>query len=284
MGTQPAVFRMVEIAVGVQDAEILVDQLWQHGVAGFEEVSSPLSEGVFVVRTSFGGETEQVLRALGESCPSLTALVREVPRSVADSWRGHVAPSWITPEVVIVPAWLPAPPGGVHVLVDPEDVFGLGNHPSTVLAARLILAVLRDGDSFVDVGCGSGVLSLVARLLKRASCHATDIAPQCRDIVARNFLTNGLDADEFTWCDSIASVPWDAFDVVCANILAPVLREFSGDLARMARGRGAIILSGMRADQVDSVVSCFNHCVVEAHEEMEGWSAVAMRKIANDRA
>lgn len=265
--TEP-VWTLLDVVVEGGEAELVAEQLWSHGVAAVEERAR---DGMTVLRTSTGIPPE-VLRAL----PGVLGVEPvEVPRSVADTWRAHARPTPVADGLAIVPAWCRDEwPDERSVLVEPGDAFGAGNHPSTLLAARLLMLHARRGDDVYDMGCGTGVLAiLAARHLGCRTC-VWDVAVGCRSVVEENVRLNGLDGGAVRWMP-----PRDApaHAVVVANILAPVLRAESTALTGLCRAGGSIILSGMRSEQVPSVTEAFCLPVVDGMTQ-DGWEAVVFRR------
>jgi ribosomal protein L11 methyltransferase len=262
------VWNLVDVVVDSAAAEVVSDFLWSHGVAAVEERNAGEAT---VLRTSTA-IAATILRGL----PGVLRIEEvAVPRSVADTWRRHARPSPVARGLAIVPAWCREEwPPEDSVLVEPGDAFGAGNHPSTLLAARLLVRHASGGDTVYDMGCGTGVLAILAARHLGCRARVWDVAPGCISVVEENVRLNGLDPGDVCWVP-----PSEAgmHAVVVANILAPILREESNVLIGLCRPGGAIILSGMRSDQVTSVTEAFGLPVVDAMEE-NGWEAIVLRR------
>lgn len=267
--TDPDGWTLAEFRVPGALAELVSDLLWAGGVAAVEESEDG---GVVILRTSVDPSVTADVLA---KHPTVTVSAVRVSSSVADTWREHATPTRVSGDAWLVPAWVEPPAVGTSVLVEPYDTFGLGNHPTTVLALRAALAAGEEGCSVLDVGSGSGVLSVALAVLRSCSCTATDIAPQARQALLANAELNGV-ATRVRWTDALANVTTSSQRMVVANILAPVLRDLSDHLQRACEPGGRIILSGMRADQVDGVVSCYASCTEASREEADGWVAVTL--------
>jgi ribosomal protein L11 methyltransferase len=182
--------------------------------------------------------------------------------------------------VVIVPSWetYAAQPGDVVLDLDPGRAFGTGLHASTKLclmaAERLVaegLAVAR----FLDVGCGSGILSIAAAKLWSGSTGvAVDNDPIAVGAAAENCERNGVAVT------AQEGLPDGDFALVFANIQADVLVELQGRIvARVAEG-GALVLSGLLSPQAEGVAAAYAPLAVERIDSLEDWSSVVLRKRA----
>jgi ribosomal protein L11 methylase PrmA len=273
-GSTDPVWTLVDLVVDGPSSETVSDFLWCHGVAAIEERTI---DAATILRTSTGVDVE-LLRAV----PGVLAVdLVDMPRSVADTWRQHARPSPVAAGLAIVPAWCRHDwPEEDSVWVEPGDAFGVGNHVTTLLAARLLLRHAVPGSEIFDFGCGTGVLAiLVARHL---GCRASvwDIAPGCRSVVGENVRLNQLEPDLVRWMAPHDSGP---HAMVVANILAPVLRAESATITDLCRPGGTIVLSGMRSEQVQGVTAAFGLPVVDSMEE-DGWEAVVLRHAPSDGA
>lgn len=270
--TDPANWVLTDLRVPHELAEIISDALWAGGVAAVEEIES---EGHVVLRTSVDpGIVDSLLAAH----PAVTAGHATFRREVADTWREHAAPSRVTDSLWLVPAWVRPPHGATAVMVEPFDTFGLGNHPTTVLALRAALQHARAGSRVVDVGTGSGVLAVALSLVTGCRATGTDIAPQSEAALRHNAVLNGVD-HLVGWSATTTDLDEGAGDLVMANILAPVLRDIAPELERLCPAGGTIILSGMREDQADAVVACFVSCREHSRIAEDGWSASVLARI-----
>ncbi|MFM9226446.1 MAG: 50S ribosomal protein L11 methyltransferase, partial [Actinomycetota bacterium] len=273
-GTTEPTWRQLRVDDDADHAELISDLLWSSGVQAVEEI--PLGPDRVQLRAHIDdtGDLTDSLRAVS---PSVSLGWDEVPMSVADTWRQHAGPVHIIDDRWIVPAWLIDRPSGEVLLIEPAGTFGLGDHPTTVLALRAGLSMCSPGQRVHDHGAGSGVLALALSAWRDAVTSTDDIASEARSVIAGNARINGL--SEPRWCPDLSSAGRDN-DGIVANILAPVLRDHASAIVAAVRVGGWIVLSGMRSEQVDGVLAAYTGCEVEASESLAGWSAVALRKIA----
>jgi ribosomal protein L11 methyltransferase len=177
------------------------------------------------------------------------------------AWKQHYHPIPIGKNLLILPAWLENPsPERVAVRIDPSMAFGTGTHPTTQLCLELVEEYQRPGYPVIDVGCGSGILSIAALKLGASQALAVDIDPQAVRSTRENAAANGvLDLIE-TGQGSVSEILAEKFSIsqaplVLANILAPVIiRLFEAGLAGLVSPGGILILSGILDQQAGDVV------------------------------
>ena len=176
------------------------------------------------------------------------------------SYRKHFKTEVISPRLVVRPPWeavTPAP-GQKVLTLDPGIAFGTGQHPTTRACLDAIDALAVEGTdrSFLDVGCGSGILSIAAALEGFRDVHGFDNDPDAVRNANENAEANGLGA---LFTDGDLSVPGVAAsaDVVAANVLAPVLVRFAREVGALVNPGGRLILSGILDEQYDEVRAAY---------------------------
>lgn len=177
------------------------------------------------------------------------------------AWKQHYRPIPIGKRLLILPAWIDEPPGGrIAVKIDPSMAFGTGTHPTTQLCMELLEETVVPGQSVIDVGCGSGILSIGALKLGAAHALAVDIDNAAVRSTRENAQANGVFERIETGLGSVAEVREGQFSIrqaplVLANILAPVIiRLFEAGLASLVSPGGKIVLSGILDTQAQDVI------------------------------
>jgi ribosomal protein L11 methyltransferase len=183
-----------------------------------------------------------------------------------EAWKQHYKPIPIGRRLMIVPAWLDSPePNRIPIKIDPGMAFGTGTHPTTQLCLALIEAKFDTRSSnneyrMIDVGCGSGILSIAALKLGVKAALGVDIDPESVTNSRENAEVNGIGAELILGQGSVKEILAGKFafksaPLVVANILAPVIiRLFEAGLVDLVEPGGAIILSGILQEQSQSVV------------------------------
>ena len=269
------------LTVPTQDVDLASDRLWQLGVRAIEERAA--GGGAVELRTSVGQDDDAVARATAALEPSWTWRTESVSTVAAETWREFAVPNWVTDDLVIVPAWLTIDVAEhvIAVSIEPAGAFGLGDHPTSRLCAQALRRELAAphsaaSPSVLDVGCGTGVLSIVAVRSGATRVRAIDVSPDAvratMDNAALNGVAHVIEADG----TPVSSVTGE-FDVVVANILAPVLVATAADLKRLTSPTGRLIVSGILADAHEHVLAALRPMVVVATTTEAPWVAITLR-------
>src|SRR5215216_5478463 len=235
---------------------------------------------------------EESLYYLGRIQPLPTATYRQVAdQNWMEAWKQHYKPILIGERLIIVPVWMDSPdPDRVAIRIDPGMAFGTGTHPTTQLCLELmekaISAIRQSNNEFrvIDVGCGSGILSIAAIKLGAEKALGVDIDAGSVKNSRENANSNGV-GDEFIL--AVGSVEeirkrqfaFDKAPLVIANILAPVIvRLFEAGLADLIEDQGAIILSGILQEQEGRIVEAgqAKSLRVKDRRQIHDWVALTM--------
>jgi len=270
------------VTVPAGEVELASDALWALGVMAVEEREPPgataTEDHLVELWTSLGDDVDAVTRA-AEAFPARWRWhTVELDPAVAESWRAHAVPSWVERDLVIVPAWqdVEIPPDVLRIDIDPGAAFGLGDHPTTVLTLRLLRDVMWPDATVLDVGCGSGVLSVVAAKLGAPYVEAIDISPAAVEATVANAARNGVAGVISASTRPLADVS-EAFDIVLANLLASTVVDLAPDLRQVTAESGALIVSGVLADRHDHVRAALAPMKVVDTVTRENWAALLVR-------
>ena len=174
----------------------------------------------------------------------------------AESWKQYYKPIPLG-RVTVVPAWekYEAKEGEILVRMDPGMAFGTGTHETTRLVMRIMQDELRGGERVLDVGTGSGILSICASKLGAKSCNAYDIDPVAVKVTKENAIASGCPNITAGTSDLLRGVEKkaDGYDVCVANIVAEIILRMLPDIKDYLAPGAPIILSGIVKEREDDV-------------------------------
>jgi len=246
------VYFRVQIPLAGRSPEELAERLVDFAVEGVQELPDSLcvfflslAEAAEASAATGGGEPEEIAN-----------------QNWSAAWQAGWTPQLIGDRFFLCPAWLDEPPpeGRIRLEMVPGNVFGGGDHPTTQLCLELLELFIQPGAIVADIGAGTGILTKAARALgvRAAAC---DIDPASAPYV--DFLGSA---------DALATA---RFDGVIANIDLGVLRRLHGDLQRLPRSGGWLLLSGFLPEQAGEVAALFGPFAML--RERDGWCAAVVR-------
>ena len=172
-----------------------------------------------------------------------------------NNWRQYFKPLYVGDNIIIKPHWeeVENTEGKLVFEIDPGMTFGSGQHETTRMCVEALEKMVKKGDKVCDLGCGSGILSVIALLLGAKSAYAVDIDPNCEKIAYENAALNGIGKDTYlVECGNVLSdtklcerLSEEKYDVVVANIVADVIIPLSKKVRSFMREDGCFITSGI---------------------------------------
>lgn len=207
----------------------------------------------------------------------------------ANNWKQYFKPFPVGEKLYIKPTWESAKGAeGRKILeIDPSSSFGTGQHNTTRLCLQALEQTIRTGDRVLDLGCGSGILSIAALLLGAKEITGVDIDENSVKIAGENLRQNRIEEDQFSlFCGDITSNPGlretiglHSYDVVAANIVADVIIGMSPCFMEFLKTDGTLLVSGIIANRRRDVLDALTgqgFTLVSEHEK-EDWMAFAFR-------
>lgn len=253
--------------MSLAEAEVAADALWTAGASAVGEEA----RGSAVLLTS----------DLDTCPPSLRRWPHEVTTDDGAWWDGWrpFARAILTGPFLVRPPWVDAavPHGALELVVDPGRSFGTGAHPSTTLALRALVGLVMPGSSVLDAGCGSGALAIGAALLGAAGVSAVDVDPEAITAAVANLGRNRVDGTVEV-AQGAAEDVVGSFDVVVANLGAPLVFDLAASLLSRRAPGGALVLSGMLGDSTDRLRAAYGGERLIEQTEEDGWTCAVLRK------
>jgi ribosomal protein L11 methyltransferase len=207
-------------------------------------------------------------------------------RDWAEAWKEHFPVLRIGEHLVVAPTWrehAPAP-DDVVIRLDPGMAFGTGLHATTRLCMIALERLMQPGDRVLDVGTGSGILSITAALLGAGAVTAVDVDPICVQVTTENARLNAvaervsvsLGSLDTGGAPRVPLVQELGYDLVLANILAEVIIDMAHDFPRVMRSGGRLVVSGILAEKADAVGVALEQAGLELQEHLgeTGWAAL----------
>ena len=206
-----------------------------------------------------------------------------------ESWKDNYPPQEVGSKLVVLPYWLADAQtnGRLPVILDPGLTFGTGAHPSTQMVMEAMENLLRTGGSCLDLGSGSGILSIAALRLGAASAVGVDIDPKAEDIARANAAYNGYGAPAFTALTGnvtadkklMARLQETQYDLVLVNIVADVIISLAPVLPHLLSPHSTLILSGILDSRLHDVLAAVKQAglTVTSVQQKEDWRCVCAR-------
>jgi ribosomal protein L11 methyltransferase len=276
----------------------------EQGVKFLDEEDEGTATGPITVRAylEVNEQLEETRQKIEESLfylGMITPVPNPVYKQIADqnwmeAWKQHYKPILIGQRLLILPAWLESPePNRIPIKIDPGMAFGTGTHPTTQLCLELMEVYFdqskienRKSEIVIDIGCGSGILSIAALKLGATRVLGVDIDIESVKNSRENADTNGVGNELILGQGSVTEVlagqfPVKSAPLVLVNILAPIIiRLFDAGLADLVEPNGEIILSGILDYQAENVIEAVQTKGLKrsGHRQIGDWVAISLKK------
>lgn len=198
-----------------------------------------------------------------------------------NNWKKFYKPMEIGERLLVVPQWEKARDNGrVKLVLNPGLTFGTGSHATSRLCLQALDKYIRGGEKILDLGCGSGILSIAALVLGAGEAFACDIDEKCVDVAYENAALNGIGKDRYTvrWGNVLTDAALRqemgaGYDIVVANIVADVIMGLSPHVRPFLKPGGLFLCSGIIDDRAAEVLEKLKADGWDVFEQRssEGW-------------
>ncbi len=208
----------------------------------------------------------------------------------SENWKQYFKPLEIGEKVIVIPQWEENVPDTdrVRFIINPGISFGTGSHQSTRMCIEEVEKSIQKGDTVLDLGCGSGILSVIALLLGASEATAVDIDSMAVDTAYANLELNklpreiyhGFAGDIITDTALREKLSEKKYDIVLANIVADVIIALSEFVHMFMKDDGVFICSGIIIDRKDEVAEALRNAglIIKEIREMGEWAAIVCEK------
>lgn len=311
-GARPVKWMEITVTTSQEAKEAAADILYQQGVNGIViEDSYPVTPDADVEDYSpvpekyFPLEEVRLIAylPLDEALTSKIESIRQLVAALADfdldpgraevtlseveeedwatAWKAYYKPIAVGNKLLIKPSWEDIEPTDRLVIeLDPGMAFGTGTHATTTMCLEVLERVIKGDERVIDVGCGSGILSIAAARLGAREVEALDYDPVAVRIARENIVTSGVE-DKVSVAESdLLQAATGPADIIVANIIARIIVQLVPDLTPFLTPNGLFIASGIIGERLDAVLEALeSHDFEVLEENNEGdWYALTCRK------
>lgn len=246
----------------IQDHESIQAFLYDHDIFTFQEgeMSEDSDGNVILINedslikifSEDKSQLEDILNKLNDQFPAITSSISEITSNFNDAWKEFSKPIIVSDKVLIQPSWLEFEERReIEIILDPGLAFGAGSHETTLLCMRKLEELITSSkiNTLLDVGCGSGILSILASKLGVTKVTGIDNDEQAISSSIENANRNEIHNTEFS--TGLLSELERTYDLVVANIISSVLNTLMKDIKEKIKPGGILVLSGLLKDEVE---------------------------------
>lgn len=273
-GLKGVIVESPDVEPGLDWAENAAAGPGRHAVTGFFPENHQKKNRKSLLKDRLSGLSPSVLDTFRITCSDVDE------EDWSESWKRHFHPVRVTDRIVVRPSWRAYDPGDDEIVIDldPGMAFGTGTHPTTALCIRMVAALLKKNQSFLDIGTGSGILMIAAAKTGAGKLMGIDCDPVAVAIARKNLLRNHVSESAFTLVEGDLAERADRrFDVIAANIVAETICGLIPDIPPILSENGIFIASGIIIEKEEMVIEKLADCgfTIIRRRYCDGWCAIA---------
>jgi len=268
-----------------------IDETLQQQLEGLSRIKLYLESSDTAALDRLNTLLENMRARFGTNLGSLAMTVQTMAeQNWEESWKDNYPPQNIGSRLVVLPYWCADSDnsGRLPVILDPGLTFGTGAHPSTQMVMEFMEQLVKPGAQCLDLGSGSGILSIAALRLGANSAIGVDIDPKAEDIARENAAYNGFGAPEFTALTGdvtadrslMSRLQQQSYDLVLVNIVADVIIHLAPVLPRLMTDRSILLCSGILDTRLEDVTAALTQAglTVQAVHAKEDWRSLCAKR------
>lgn len=281
--------------VAIEDPNDIISELSKPDTLDYadDEFLSSLDDAAVTIKAYFSEATNiQELTALIEEKLRFISQFLDVGEGFAGtsqiddedwstSWKKYYKPLNLTDRLVIKPSWENYDKKNDEIVIemDPGMAFGTGTHETTRMCSTLLEKCVKQGDNVADLGCGTGILSIIAAKLGAKTVTAVDIDDVAARVARENCEINDVDKTVTVLKGVVDDLPAQKYDVIVANIIAKVIIDISDKVAIHLKKDGLFITSGIIKERKAEVLETYTNMGFKCEhiEELGEWVAILFR-------
>ena len=289
--SQPQSNDIVELALVARKqeagtAELMQGVLLKAGCAA-TEISERILDGKAAVCVYLDRKHAAVLQTRLEGWPLKNLVLKTrvlASRDWRDKWKTHFRPLMLTSDIKVFPAWwegkVRVKKGQRPIWISTDLAFGTGLHETTRMTAQLLERCQGRFKTFLDIGTGSGILTVVAGLYGAEQLDAIDCDPQCVRTARDNLQRNGVTPVRVILSDAAGFSPSCRYDLVAANLITPDLIRLKRTILKHVKKGGSLAISGISLENLRGLQEEFRRLPVRCVKILRGrkWAAVLYRR------
>lgn len=279
-------WKQLNILTSQTNFELVTNALIIQGITGIENLPQDQGLAIYLPATQLTAEwcehLQQTLKDLGLAGKDYQVqLIADVDWQWGNKWAPYYRPVRISHFMSIIPSWQKQQVASPYdILMDPQESFGSGDHPTTKLCLQALTNIVNQQDSLIDVGTGSGILAIAAAKFGINNIWGYDISAAAIKVAEKNFKLNCPQAHFQGQVNSLLDNVDQSADIITANMLEEPIRQLIPQLFQHLHEHGCVIISGILAQKLTAIIQLLQdqHFQLLQTSTAQGWGCFIAQK------